>query len=740
MLRRFVERFLHSAHRRPHRIRLVAAQYSSSSGAATLGHGAPLPTRSPAGPLAGATSGAAPPEPLLLAVKAALATTGPLPIACVSQHLEDSTMERLAEQYDGGALSFFRQNSAAFMVVSFANNIHVVLPRDALQDVPGPDRHGVAAMLGMFAVARHLPRRSFFSQAHPSVSEMSALLSQTPFVVDGGGAAATAAPRLFGVLDVGRLVRSCWRWFHTDGLGHIHALPAAGGAAEAPTPSSLWRDMAAPFLPWGAEAALLAAIPASYYVPLAVAAAHPLLGPLLGARPAAQHVAFLTQQKSERVAVDVRSFGPTADATFVRLLLQPATSYEDVEHPEVRHAVTTANVAPLGQTLLQEMRAHMQERHSVLHFIKGVRMEQVAALLSTDTTQQMRAALGHTGGAEAFPAGAYILIFDRFRHLFDVDFAAATVRPWAVLSAADRPSSLTADTTPLPLVLYYARRAIAAGAPTPVELSRALPYFVQQQLAEVFGDGAAPPAMEAAMGAFLSFHSLLFSYVDGRVYTPQLLVQDRVKGYARYQQNRETAKRFTEAEKAEMLYDTLPAHQVVSWQQQLSEAQNRLPFNVKITMLTRNRAYFRTYSAFMTAELIVGRVGVPPPPADTLAPRISSLDDVLKLMALECLGGSVEVSVLNRLGDEGRAFVKLHVGSLVDLALQLPEWFEVRRGHGEGTVLFYIGHQGDARAALPPAQASAAGGRTLRLKTNSAAAAPNADGGGDDVWNADWTE
>lgn len=55
----------------------------------------------------------------------------------------------------------------------------------------------------------------------------------------------------------------------------------------------------------------------------------------------------------------------------------------------------------------------------------------------------------------------FILIFDRLRHHFDVNFNINSVRPWNILAEDLQPSSLTTETTPLPLVLRALRLALS---------------------------------------------------------------------------------------------------------------------------------------------------------------------------------------------------------------------------------------------------------------------------------------
>lgn len=743
-------------------------------------------------------------------IRAILRRNGPLPLPQLSKQLDDDAMELLSTQAGGlagflspaprprGAAATRGTGTAAtprFELVALPGRIKIVFASEYVLEVAPRDRELVLWLAALFVATIHFPRAELLPSAHPTTTELLRIVQQHGPVLSlraSGAVAGLAAfedwilkhDQIFAMVgkrvalgsgDTRHGIQEAVRAavYSTRGhwlSGRTSPLSAAlkGGAAGA-DPKATPSQVAANRL----LEALQAAVPSTFFVPLsALTESGDLTAAQLGASDldastSASAVAELLAAKLPAGLLDVHVFGPGLDQLFLRVL-DPApvkaggAAPAEASFPDVRFTATHC-VFSVGAKVVSQLTAAREADPALRSLlVRGVTMERLHEMLSPPASAALKGLFGPA--APLAPTGAslsaHILLFDRLRHLFDVDVKRGVVRPWAVLPSSEQPSSLTAETTPLPLVLRFTQSSLRAESLSVAELFSALPLFLRRQLLSAYSDPAWMRATRVAVAeaalakgakclrGFISQHSLYFTVRSDssgmeRVCSPQLLAAAAGGGAVSWANTGS----YTDAAKAEMIFGIMPPEQPVSWTHFSNTPSAReLPFPAyrsSADFFKRHFSFFRTYEPFLSTAQVIGRTDGVPPPARVLQPPQNNTDTLLKMLALHAVGGTTELAVTQSLSKQGRGHMKVF-GTFTALAEQLPQWFEVRKDQfNTGNALItYVGPgiptEKDENcyflAHLP-----------LRTVRNDASCflprdAPEAKGDSYDEWDPDWNE
>ncbi|KEG09553.1 hypothetical protein DQ04_05031000 [Trypanosoma grayi] len=378
--------------------------------------------------------------------------------------------------------------------------------------------------------------------------------------------------------------------------------------------------------------------------------------------------------------LDCRVIGGELDDVFLRMMDAERRPYTGDESKLARHY----EVLPLGAPLLDAFRGYAAASPENRQRLQsGISMGDLKNVLPSDLLQRLF--IYSTADKES----ACIFIFDRLRHLFDVNMTAYKVRLWEVLAAHAQPSSLTWQTTPLPLVLRHFLMALSEKPLSPEAVLAAIPMWSKKQLQCAYD----------TVEAFVAHHSLYLLLKDGLVWTPYLAAASQGARVPTTSRSGAVGRNLTDAVKARMLMEVMPLHHPLDWNRfRLHPLVRELPFetrNMRPEFFERHRECFRVYEVLGSTSFIVGRRdGIPPAP-ELLQPPCNSLSDLVRQMALFSIGGAQESTVLNNLSKEARMMMRRY-GSLENIAMQLPMWFDVRNERQEPgcAIISYIATEG----------------------------------------------
>ncbi|KPA85619.1 putative mitochondrial hypothetical protein [Leptomonas pyrrhocoris] len=290
-----------------------------------------------------------------------------------------------------------------------------------------------------------------------------------------------------------------------------------------------------------------------------------------------------------------------------------------------------------------------------------------------------------------------------------------------------------------------------------------------------------PPSETCITGAlqiFLRAHSLFFFMKDDLVHASRsiqpvhnervspIMQKERAAGLHRQGMptagkngKRESAKHrelpLTDFEVAQVVYDTLPPDSwilVDSLRRYLCmpkpdffmKKSRGLPVQTfRREFFERHHRFFDLHELFAFDKLVVSRAAMEVKETHLVAPRIHTIYHLIKLMALLSVDSISDASLTRRIPLKGRIILK-SIGSVTDLAQQLPMWFVVRRDEVNcgASLIRYIGP-----LANPPRSAYAlkphpSGVLTRKVRNDPFADIPpdNVEGGSVDGWNDDWNE
>ncbi|AAZ12286.1 uncharacterized protein TEOVI_000445800 [Trypanosoma equiperdum] len=429
-------------------------------------------------------------------------------------------------------------------------------------------------------------------------------------------------------------------------------------------------------------------VPFSFYIPLRSVMQSPRSGMCFS--PDATLKEILEElQRVPATILDCRVTGDDINDVFLRMMDADRRPYVGSEALSAQGF----EVLNLGQPLIEAFRNFASASPENLQRLRsGIAMTELDDVLPSDLMERLH----------IYPAthkdAACIFVFDRLRHLFDVNMTAYMVRPWEVMERHEQPSSLTWQTTPIPVVLRQCLQLLGEKPLSVEELVASLSTSSRGQLQCAY----------ASVEAFVKQHSLYLLLKEGFVWTPFLAAASHgVRIPASSAGARSVCgpgRQLSEKEKARMLMQVMPIEHPVLWTRfRHSPAARELPFDVwecKQEFFERHREFFKIYEVIFSTVLVVGRRDGQPPPAELLHSPCRTLADLVRLIAMFTVGGAQEATVLNYLPRDARQLVRRY-GSIVLIARQLPMWFDVRgdeSGSGTGSaIISYIGADGGSR-------------------------------------------
>lgn len=720
-------------------------------------------------------------------LRALLRHTGPLPVSQMSSRMNDEFLEKVAA-LEGGLVQFLRDNTRYFHVVSLPGGIHVAMASEVTFKFKSRHQVSGALLIALLTAAAFFPGKTGLSSTQPTIKE----LTQAHNVIRSIS------------LDAVMEIVTVYRIFFTPDPSRQRVRLTTPPVVTAPSAVQQVSASQARL-----HAFLHTYLPSQFHVPFSYLQQLPDASDVFPkGTPTVVDIQQLVSSLPNDVAVDLRVFGPSPAHVFLRLL-HPTPLLASCSSAATGHATAAVHVTPEEAAaayspvrLAHKVTYHLQTllAKNRLHYLSlsknGLRVDQLDQLLPADVLEEIRRLYGIYGASTATaerrdstvaadgpdPTVA-VLLFDRFRHVYDVNLAEYVVRPWSLLPRGEQPSSLTEETSPLPRVLRHCQDILNIhGSLPPLQLFEALPKVAQTQLLEVFrssspNDMQTGPTVATDEGTvkqvmmdYAVTHSLYIFHRGGLMYTPQTAAREagrrpteqrptsesaqknelgRLGGEVRSQSDRDIEKEIliSEAARAKYLGDTLKPGELVDAYPFLRFHSNKgmRDYAYRKDFFFRYPQHFRAYQLFFNSNIIVGRVDTAPPPAHVLAPRINTLEALIKLMALVSIGGALETTILNATTDEGRATLK-RFGTYTDVAEQLPMWFDVKRNIRQpaASIITYIGtampaaQSENGTVAPAKAQQRLEKRRVLKVVNDPFAALPHVED--DEVWNPDWDE
>ncbi|KAG5479563.1 hypothetical protein CUR178_03324 [Leishmania enriettii] len=726
-----------------------------------------------------------------------LRSTGPLPISRLTGMISDEQLERLGKEGFGLA-QFVRQHPTMFCEVELPGRVHVAMAQELCS--PFRTSHEKALglrIIGLLAIAQHMAGTQVavslgFSSATPTVSSLCKALRHWSLVTP---------------FQLTRFLNQFDQVFWCHPLSQNVRLRFMQSSTATLTPKQLVPYERTPQGPKNSRLQLWlgAVVPSQHHVPLSYlmdsASATNMTTTLFSCEtPSLADVRLAFQQLPPQF-VDVRVFGSSPMAVFVRLLrpepllLQAGVPSYTSDSPAPEMAVSRYDPTALGLKLTEALqKGAAEDRLQRLQLVKGLHLERLRDYVAADLVREIETFYGLAEGGDLRVS---VLLFDRLRHLWEVQLDSSRVRPWAFLSPSEQPSSLTLETSPLPRALVRLQRILADRGPQPPgELYAELPEDVQAALLRIYrplkeaGEPqkatASPtpsPSSDTMVGAdvidsFVGTHSLFLVKKGDLVYTPLLAAEEQRRpakagadplvgkageertsaagalGSCSAAAHRARSEgEMTEVELAQFLHDVIPVGQPIIvdtlrtavlaelFRRGLrSEKARRF---VRRDFFERHKRFFTLYEYFAYDKLVVGRAEDPPPPPHVLQPPMSSIEEVIKFIALLSSNSASDGCITRSLPRQARLLLK-SVGSVTDLAEQLPMWFLAQRDKNNfsSSLIRYIGPLAELETRSEWALKPPPNGVLTRKVPNN----PFADIGSEDVdgkpagWNEEWNE
>ncbi|CCW66268.1 unnamed protein product [Phytomonas sp. Hart1] len=692
-----------------------------------------------------------------------LRRSGPIPLSRISWYLDDDSMEFLST-YAGGPMAFCSRYPKLFHVVILPNRINVLLGYEEFYYIPFVDRKMCMWVAAVLVTAFYMPKAIPLPVTPTTVQLYQYMQGNKDEVLLHGITKISQQElrlklRYYNQLFVYNADRLCLARHRFILMGNTsEAVAQAMGISKKlapPTISSSTTVFTHAFTPsisgahYGSDRKSLidfikAHVPTTFFVPLTYLLQCPDAERTFGVDCTFEAVRASITDGDVNEFFCIQVLAPTLKGTYVRRLKpDDADCFYSEEDPSdekravLRGAVTgevkpqkhqppeiaaqAYNIFSIGNKITQELiQFQTQSELNHIRLVKGVSMVELQSeILSKDLVKEIEGFLG----ADNLPNLGifYLLIFDRLRHLFDVDTQQGCVRPWALLRSEEQPSSLTTTTTPLPLVLHSLQQQLSRGPLATSALYKNLSIFCRRQLLTLYHQDSwmqisrtaldTPDAISRgcnSLRTFVNKHSLYFvQRGDDLLCSSAYLATEVTKSVSfrsidsdyPVQQRR---KKITDFEMAEMIYNILPQCEPVLWRNFCTSRKVKmtLPFDalkLRKDFFNRFKSYFITCDAFFTNRLIVGRADCDVPPLDVLQPPLKTIESIIKFIALHAIGGVTEIEIMSALSKEGRVFMKMF-GSCADLVKKLPEWFEVRRGifHQSNSIITYIGSENNS--------------------------------------------
>ncbi|GET88498.1 hypothetical protein, conserved [Leishmania tarentolae] len=730
-------------------------------------------------------------------LRSLLRSTGPMPISKLASMMDDENLERLGDT-GGGLVQFFRRHPQTFAEVQLPGRVHVAMLSDAACPFRSSEHRTLGLrVIGLLTIAQHMTGTQVatslgFSSSSPTVTELCKALRHWS---------------LLSPIQLKRFLNQYDDVFWYHPLSLYVRLRSVKPCATTPTlsqslpsPHALTSSHNTRFQLW-----LSRVLPSQYHVPVSylmdAAATTKMSESLFGSEaPSLENMRQAFQQLPPKL-VDVRAFGASPMAVFVRLLrpepllLQAGVRSYTLDAPPPESAASHHDPTLLGRRLteaLQKGAAADRLKHARL--VKGLHMTHLRECVPADLVHEVEMFYGLVEGGDLRVS---VLLLDRLRHMWEVQLDSCRVRPWAFLPESEQPSSLTLETSPVPRVMVHLQRIMADNGPQlPADLYEALPSDLQEALLRTYGpmkeadtssnattSPALPSSPETRVGAevvssFIQTHSLFFMKQGDHIYTPRLAAEElrqptkadaaplgeRRRGEgACVEMPRGSASsvsrpanqgvEMSEVEVAQFLHDAIPVGQQIvvdGLRAALQREQRRRGLSgekvrrlVRRDFFERNKRFFKLYEYFAYDKVVVGRAEDPPPPPNKLQPRITNIGQVIKFIALFSSQSASDGALTRALPREGRMILKT-VGSVTDLAEQLPTWFVAQRDKNNfsSSLIRYIGPLAESEQPSAWALKPAPKGVLRRKVPND----PFADIGSEDLngkpagWNDEWNE
>lgn len=699
----------------------------------------------------------------------------------------DEHLERLGNT-GGGLAQFIRRHPEAFVVVQMPGRVHVAMLNDAASLFRSSEHKTLGLrVIGLLTVAQHMTGTQVatslgFSSATPTVTELCKALRHWSLV------SPIQLKRFFHQYEE-------VFWYHPMSLyvrlrcsKACTPAPAPALARPLPPDHAVTRAQHSRFQLW-----LSAVLPSQYHVPLSylmdAAVTANMSATLFGCEaPSLEDVRHAFQQLPPQF-VDVRAFGASPMAIFVRLLrpepllLQAGVRTYTSDAPPPESVASRHDPTLLGRKLTEALQKGAAEDHlKHLRLVQGLHMVHLRDCVPADLVREIEMFYGLVEGGDLRVS---ILLLDRLRHLWEVQLDSSRVRPWAFLPASEQPSSLTLETSPVPRVMVHLQRILADNGPQlPADLYAELPMDLQEALLRTYGPVEEADALPDtttgadAISSFVETHSLFFMRQGDRVYTPRLAAEElqhptKADGARWGVRGREDgacvgkpldpastpwrpAKQdveMSEIEIAQFLHDAIPVGQpvavdalrsaLVKERRRRGLAGEKARRFVRREFFERYKRLFKLYEYFAYDKLIVGRAEDPSPPPHVLQPRMTNIGQVIKFIALFSSESASDGALTRALPRDGRMLLKA-VGSVTDLAEQLPMWFLAQRDkhNFSSSLIRYIGPLAESEKPSAWALKPPPSGVLTRKVPND----PFADIGSEELdgkpaeWNDDWNE
>lgn len=647
---------------------------------------------------------------------------GPIPISKIASELSDEEMEEAAAS--GGIVEVLKRRNDV-RIISIKKSIHIAMVKDIVQHVDNYQKEAVYILLALVSAMTYLPN-AFTNARGPIIPTHESLF---------GMAMTEGFTSRFDCADsVHRVIHRYPALFRIERNGRVRFTHTSDPPVKRPQKQVIADLDNVPAALTSRQTHLLKAlrdhVPESFYISL-----HEWLTLTVAfwrSLPLEDLLGRLQElQSCDPPRIDVRRFGDSKEHIFIRILGRQNDGFSEQEEEEKKVFEKQRHIFAMGKEVIRILEGFLKENPSnYIASIKGLSMSQISLMLPERLRQNILAIFYGSQTQELQPnVNACILLFDRFRHVFDVQFSSGLVRLWSTLASQEQPSTLTWESCPLPLVLRHFLKSLSASPLSFQDLFDRLTPPLQWQLRELYSGNedaeASSDGGAAAVQLFVSQHSMfLFAAQDGLVYTPQLVISQK----SRKKTN------ISDGEKAQTVFNALPETGAVDLMSFLAgESGRQFDFPTKSiseSFLSRYPNLFRLYSPFASHRTVVGRVGAPPPPDGLLNPSFATIHDVIKFTALHAVGGVTESTVVNNMSKDGRALVK-RFGTLTEIVEQLPMWFDVRKdkfnsGASLITYLPSVGNTAQHAGAEEP----------LKLVYNDRRARSKRE----EDWNDDWDE
>ena len=290
---------------------------------------------------------------------------------------------------------------------------------------------------------------------------------------------------------------------------------------------------------------------------------------------------------------------------------------------------------------------------------------------------------------EKMPLRGYatILVFDRLQHLFDVDLTKYTVQ--VNLSKKSHFSDFNFYNSPCPAALRHILSLLLRAPLTPVQIEAKLPPVVQEEVQQTLG----------CVLSVVNAHRFFVFFQDGLVWTPVLSAEG--KALCSNQGGVGPNVVISQKDLAKAIYEMLPVDHAVLWVHFATVVSRRFPgvrqsdiFSTTGeagTFFLQYPELFDMYQVRFANGFVVQRKGLPRPRG--VHDPVNSVNDVLRQIAMNCIGGEVETTIMQCISREAREICR-RFGGFEHLVSQVPEWFEVHNPERKPgfSIVTYIGH------------------------------------------------